>query len=632
MCGIAGFYAYTDAGALSKSDLDNMVATMDHRGPDDRTAVIMGRIGLGMSRLAIIDPAGSNQPIKNEAGDMWFIFNGEIYNYRELRVELIALGHTFTTHGDGEVVVHGYEEWGDSVFDKLNGMFALALLNTRTNSLLLARDRIGIKPLYYFKDADRFVFASEVKALLASRMVTASVNDAVLESYLTFRYVPAPHTMFSGVRKLNPGEFIVLKNGGEKMNSFYSLGFLPKHELSEEEIQNELRDRIDESISFRLRSDAPLGVFLSGGLDSGFILDTVRKHVTGELNSYTVGFDRGGKYNEIGASRVMSKRYGTIPNELEMDYRCYIEALPRAVYFMEEPMADPSSVPMMELSTLAKQRVRVILSGEGGDELFSGYPRYIGESLATLPGFLPTLGSLAGRFFRPFLSRSLQRGLNGLGVRNGPRRHLLWETIISPDLRRRLLTGNRPADSMNPLDIIEQAARRCDSSDEQDRLTNVDIRLWLVEDLLLKKDKMGMSASIEARVPYLDHGVVDFACRLDPRMKVRNLTGKYIFKQLLKRSLPAEILNRPKVGFAVPLNDWFREELSGCVKHILCDNNKFLQEYLSQDGLRHLVDRHRSGRDLSLELFTLIFLELWGRIFILGESHQELSKEISRAV
>lgn len=612
-----------------------MVEQMAHRGPDDRTAVVMGRVGLGMSRLAIIDPSGSRQPITNETGDIQFIFNGEIYNYRELREELRALGHTFATNGDGEAVVHGYEEWGEAVLGKLNGMFALALWDARAGTLLLARDRIGIKPLYYVKTRGMILFASEIKALLASGLIAPEVNREMLDTYLTFRYVPAPRTFFKEIKKLQPGEYLILSGREASARSFYSLRFLPKHDLSEEEIRSELRQRIDASIAFRLRSDAPLGVFLSGGLDSGYILATVREHVSGELNSYTVGFDRGGRYNEIGASRVMSRRYGTIPNELEMNYRSYIEALPRAVHFMEEPMADPSSVPMMELSRMARQRVRVILSGEGGDELFSGYPRYQGESLAATPRLPVALVARAARVLAPMVSRSLRRGLDGLAVRDGASRHLLWETIISPAIRAELLgsaSGSPLASAATPLGMIENAVRDCDSTDERDRLTEVDIRLWLVEDLLLKKDKMGMSASIEARVPYLDHGLVDFACRLHPRMKVRRLTGKYIFKQLLKESLPPEILNRPKIGFAVPLAEWFRQELQWTVTHILHDDNRFLKEYLSRDAIRLLLHRHFAGQDLSLELFSLLVLELWGRMFILGQSPQALSEEVTASL
>ena len=631
MCGIAGFYSFDEREALTGDDLKNMVAQMAHRGPDDQRAAVMGRTGLGMCRLAIIDPEGSRQPLTNETSTISFIFNGEIYNYRELREELRSLGHTFATNGDGEVVVHGYEEWGEGVLGRLNGMFALALWDEPRQTLLLARDRIGIKPLYYANIGKMLLFASEVKALLASRAVSAAGNREALECYLAFRYVPAPHTFFEGITKLAPGEYLVLSKDGVASRSFYSLGFLPKHTLSEEDVVRELDRLIDRSIALRLRSDAPLGVFLSGGLDSGYILATARKHVSGELNSYTVGFDRGGRFNEIGASRVMSKRYGTVPNELEMTCRSYMEALPRAVFHMEEPMADPSSVPMMELSRIARQRVKVILSGEGGDELFSGYPRYLGESLAATRMPLTLLSRLA-MALSPLLSRSRRRGLRGLSVADGATRHLLWETIIPPEERAELL-GDKALESqsphLDPLSIIRRAARGCDSRDERDRLSQVDIRLWLVEDLLLKKDKMGMSASIEARVPYLDHAVVDFACRLEPRMKVRRFTGKYIFRKLLEKSLPPEILSRPKVGFAVPLASWFREELRGGLGRILHDDSRFIREYLDRAAVGRLLARHQRGADLSLELFTLLVLELWGRIFILGESHRAISEEIS---
>ncbi len=625
MCGIAGFYAFDQKKALDSAALNRMAKAVKHRGPDHNETVIRGRVGLAIARLAIIDPEGSNQPILNENRDIWMVFNGEVYNYIELRKQLIYKGHKFATGGDGEVVVHGYEEWGEKVFSRLNGMFAIAIWDERSGKLLLARDRVGIKPLYVHTGSERMIFASEIKAILASNAVSFRARMDTVGCYLTFRYIPAPHTIFEGIYKLEPGEYRVYKNGGCRKQYYHTLRYAPYLPIEEDEAIKKLEIMFKQSVEIRLRSDAPLGVFLSGGLDSGFICALVRSIKSGELNSFTVGFNRPGIYNEIDAAAVAAKKFGTVPNELRMDHGDFLKALPSAVYFMEEPMADPSSVAMRELAILAGKRVKVILSGEGGDELFMGYPRYRGEMLTSKFNAVRPLMMCAATALKPFISRSLWRGLKGISIGNTAARHLHWETIISGEMKSELIGhGQGLSDGcVSPLGLIEALENECDSLRAIDKLSWTDMKLWLVEDLLLKKDKMGMSASIEARVPFLDHELVEFACRLDPAMKIKKGRGKHILRRLMKDLLPPEILNGPKIGFAVPLASWFRNELRGAIEGILLREDAYIRSFIDSTALNRCIESHMSGRDISLELYSLLVLELWGRMFVIGESVDE---------
>jgi asparagine synthase (glutamine-hydrolysing) len=631
VCGIAGIYDFADSPPPRDAALAAMVASMRHRGPDEQTQTVRGRVGLGISRLAIIDPEGSHQPLVSETGDVTVVFNGEIYNYRELHAALEKEGHAFATRGDGEVIVHGYEQWGTGVFARLRGMFAIALWDAPRRRLVLARDRMGIKPLYLCRTPSSLLFASEAKALFASGMIAPELRPELLDTYLTYRYVPAPDTLFRGVRKVRAGEFHVIEDSGETVERYHVHAFTPKTRIGEAEAAEQLDELLVRSIEYHLQSDVPLGVFLSGGLDSGFLTALASEHVSGTLDTFSVGFDRGGIYDETAAAAVVARRFQTRQHALRMDAATYARMLPEAVYYLDEPMADPSSVPMMAISRLAAEHVKVVLSGEGADELFAGYPRYFGEAFAArlvLPGGLAAWGART----LP-LSRSLARGLEGVGLRDVTRRHLFWQTIVGDDMRRRLLLDTARGDGHALAAAERIAAEALAGGDIEaiDRLFYFDLRSWLVEDLLLKKDKMGMSASIEARVPYLDQDVVAFALRLPASLKVRGLKGKRVFRRVLRNRLPEEILKRPKVGFAVPLNQWFRDELSAVLEGALAGPDAFLAPFVSRDGVAGMIARHRAGRDLSLELLALLVLELWGRIYLRGEARGELAERFAAA-
>ncbi len=629
MCGIAGILSIDGARSPDERALAAMVASIRHRGPDEDAHTIRGPVGLGIRRLSIIDPAGSHQPLANETGDVVMVFNGEIYNYRELRASLEKEGHIFATRGDGEVVVHGYETWGTGVFEKLRGMFAIALWDDRRRRLVLARDKMGIKPLYLCRVAGSVLFASESKAFFASGLIAPELRPELIDCYLTFRYVPAPDTMFQNVHKVRPGEFHVFEGGRETIERYYTLAFTPKFDIDEAEAAERLDALMLRSIEYHLQSDVPLGVFLSGGLDSGLLTALAREHSPGALGTFSVGFNQGGIYDETAAAALVARTFGATVHAVHMDEAAYMRMLPEAVYYMDEPMADPSSVPMMALSRLAAGHVKVVLSGEGADELFAGYPRYAGEALAARIQFPRSLAAFGARMLP--VSRSMARGIEGLGIHDDVRRHLFWETIVPERLRERLLTDRARGDgsALAAVERFAAEARATGDLDAIDRLFYLDIRSWLVEDLLLKKDKMGMSASIEARVPFLDEDVVAFALRLKSSLKVRGNKGKRVFRHLPEKRLPREIVSRPKVGFAVPLETWFRGDLAPVLDRTLAGPGTAMAPYLHREAIAEIIDAHRRGRNRSLELLTLLVLELWGRIYLRGETPDALVETLT---
>lgn len=624
MCGIAGEYAFSRDAALTDDAIERVLDSIHHRGPDQRAHVRRGSTTLGVTRLSIIDPGGSCQPLHNEARSVWLVFNGEIYNFVELRTELEHRGHTFATRGDGEVIVHGWEEWGFELLPKLRGMFAFALWDETSERLILARDRMGIKPLYIHRGPSRFLFASEAKALFAGG-VAAEPRPELVDCYLTLRFIPAPATMFRGIDKLRPGHYAVVTRDSVEIVPYSRLRLTPKQQISEEQARKRLLELLQRSVEYRLQSDVPLGVFLSGGLDSGFLVALTRTLRKGPLDTFSIGFNRSGIYNELPAAEAVSRRFGTTQHSVLIDHKEFARQLPGAVFAMDEPMADPSSVPMRILSMEARKHVKVVLSGEGADELFAGYGRYVGEHYAARLPLPHGLAAAAARLLRGRVSRRSLKAIEGIAIRDANARHLFWQTIVPARYRQDLLAGADRSQQIEPLEILRGVIDPFAGGSDLDRLFFFDLRAWLVDDLLQKKDKMGMSASIEARVPYLDQDVVDFAATLPDNLKIRGLRRKYLFRKVVSDYLPDEILRRPKVGFAVPLAEWFRNELREFVRDYVTEPGGFLDDYMSRDVRRSLFRAHLRGEDLSLSLYSLIVLEMWGRLFCRGESTEAVS-------
>jgi asparagine synthase (glutamine-hydrolysing) len=629
VCGICGKLNFDRAATIAPALCKEMADTIRHRGPDDEGYYVSGPVGLGFRRLSIIDLNTGHQPLSNEDGTVWIVFNGEIYNYQDLRQQLLAKGHVFRTKTDTEVIVHLYEEYGESCVEKLRGMFAFAVWDDREKVLLLARDRVGIKPLYYRLTDKSIIFGSEIKTILADPEVRAEVVPGMIDRFFTFYYVPGEETLFKDIRKLAPGSHMVVRGGNAKITQYWDLCFSTTPR-SMEEAERELLSLLEESVGLHMISDVPLGFLLSGGVDSTAMLGLAMGRTQHAISSYTIGFSDPGVTDERPYARLAAARYGSEHHEMTIGARDFADFLPHYIWHMEEPVCEPPAVALFYISKLAKQFVKVLISGEGGDEAFAGYPNY--RSML----WLERLKNL----FQPFkMAFPAVRSLfSGFPVSSGLRRYsqLLGMPLDSYYYSRtsnpftffnshkaelysndflHLVGKNR---SVNPaLGYLQNGF----AQDTLSKMLYVDTKTWLPDDLLIKADRMTMANSVELRVPLLDHKILEFAASLQGNYKVRGLATKYIAKKALSRRVPREILDRKKTGFPVPYDSWMRGELKGWLRDILLDSETSARGYFRKSAIEKLlVESADSGRN-SKELFSLAILELWHRQF-LGKENQ----------
>ena len=616
MCGIAGAVVPTGE-TPSFETLGAMGEALAHRGPDDAQVRCYGRAGLSFRRLSIIDRASGAQPIDNEDGSVHVVLNGEIYNHLELREELERKGHRFRTRSDVETVVHGYEEFGDSVVERLRGMFALAIWDEPGQRLLLARDRLGKKPLVYHEAAGRLVFASELRALMCDPVVPRRPDLVALHHYLTFQYVPAPATAFEGVRKLAPGHLLVYQNGETRTTPYWSLPFRPPLRLDRREAAAEILARLREAVRVRLMSEVPLGAFLSGGLDSSAVVALMSE--TGRVKTFSIGFEEQG-FDELPFARLVARHCGTDHHEFVVRPHA-AEVLPQLVEHYGEPFADSSALPTYYLSKVTSDHVTVALNGDGGDELFAGYDRHKllapFAAAARVPGLVPLSRALADR----------------IGDRASVRvRRLLGAVSVQPELSyARTVSCFAPAqklavfsDEMRALVAGQDSYRllldrfaECDAPDLLGRALYVDTMTYLPGDLLVKVDIATMIHSLEARSPFLDHPLVEFAARLPSRLKLDWRGGKAILREAVAPLLPVEILRRRKKGFGVPIARWFRGELRELLGDVVLSPRAAARPFFRKEVIRRLCADHWEGRaDLSPQLWALLMLELWCRRFL----------------
>jgi len=617
MCGIAGIVR-APGEAPSRESLEAMGCALAHRGPDDATQAIYGRAGFSFRRLSIIDVAGGAQPIDNEDGTAHVVLNGEIYNYLELRAELEAHGHRFRTHSDVETVVHGYEQWGDAVVRRLRGMFAFALWDESRQRLLLARDRLGKKPLVYHEAGGRLSFASELRALLQDPAVPREPSLAAIHHYLTFQYVPAPLTAFEGVRKLPPAHFLVFEDGRSRIERYWSLSFRPQLNLDEGEAASEVRRLLRDAVKVRLMSEVPLGAFLSGGLDSSSVVALMSEF--GPVKTFSVGFEDE-DYSELPYARQVAARYGTDHHEFVVKPDA-TEILPRVVEHYGEPFADSSALPTWYLARLTRQHVTVALNGDGGDELFAGYDRYRALAayrlLARLPaggGLAPAIAARAAGMALPARVRRLLAASSSTPEESYAR----TVSVFAPEEARRLYTPEMIARTkeVDPYDGLRRAFAASDASDLLGRTLHVDTLTYLPYDLLVKVDIATMAHGLEARSPLLDHLLVEFAARLPSRLKLRGRHGKHVLRRAVADLLPGPILRRRKAGFGVPIGRWFRGELRGYLEDVLLSPAALGRGFFDPAAVRALVRSHVPGlRDRSAQLWALLMLELWCRRFL----------------
>lgn len=622
MCGIVGIAGRTDEATLRR-----MAATIVHRGPDGEGYYTDDAVGLGARRLSIIDVAGSNQPIFNEDGTVVTVFNGEIYNYRELRGFLEKKGHVLTTAGDTEVLVHLYEEYGEAGVHLLRGMFAFAIWDRKSRRLVLARDRLGIKPLYYTKISGGLVFASEAKALLVHPAVSAEVDPEALDLYLTFQYVPGPRTLFRGIWKLPPGHVLVMEGGRVEVRRYWDVVFSEgERGIGLDEAAEEFRHLFAEAVRLHLVSDVPIGALLSGGIDSSSVVGMMAKAAPEAVRTFTVGFDIPGTYNELEDARLVAKHFGTDHQEILVRPDA-AELLPKLLWHLDEPVADPAALPAYLLCRFARQTVPVVLTGEGGDELLAGYPRYAWFVMAKrLQRMLPA--SLRESILLPLgrrlpIGRRYRKALQDvLAERDDVSRHVYWIANFDPGLKARLLSSSlRAAIAPDPVKVEQVAAYlgepSADLGDVFHRLMAVDMHTWLVDDILTKMDKMSMATSVEARVPFLDHRLVEFVAALPVSLKIHTLGTKLLLRRAMHGFLPPHTLARRKQPFLVPVDQWLRGPLQAFLREVLASERVRKRGWFDPVQVEAMMEAHLQGDgQYGQPLWNLLCLELWAQAFL----------------
>jgi asparagine synthase (glutamine-hydrolysing) len=624
MCGIAGTLLFDPGAVVGPDLLLRMTRVIAHRGPDDEGVWASGPVGLGTRRLAVIDLSQrGHQPMSNEDGSIWITFNGEVYNFQELREGLLRKGHVFRSNTDTETIVHLYEEEGIAAIARLRGMFAFALWDGRTSTLFLGRDRLGKKPLFYYQDAKRFVFGSEIKCLLQGGVAGVPDADAI-DHYLTFGYVPAPWSAFKDIRKLPPAHYLQVRHGHVSTTRYWALQYTPKNPGSEGALLEEFSHLLIESTRLRMISDVPLGVLLSGGLDSSAIAATMRKLTSGPLKTFSIGFEHP-EYDELTYARQVAKHLETDHHELIVRPQA-IEMVPRLAWHYNEPFADSSAVPSFAVSELARQSVTVALNGDGGDETWLGYDRYAAAAAVDRYDWIPrsarrAVAAAAARLpvGQPKSTVYRVRRL-GMGVARTPlEQYASWITVFDDPAKRALFTPDFSAQlaGRRSFHIFQKALAASDAPTFVEAIAHADVQTYLPDDLLVKMDIASMAHSLEVRSPLLDHHMVEFSARLPVRMKLRGYTQKYLLRRLMKDALPAPILTRPKMGFGVPIDRWFKADLKEMAYDLLLDTRATSRGYFRPDAVRAYLDAHVAGRaHHHTQLWALLMLEVWHRLFI----------------
>lgn len=635
MCGIAG--RVNQSAPVDRDELFRMTEVIAHRGPDDHGYHLRPRVALGHRRLSIVDLTGGRQPLANEDETVWIVFNGEIYNHLELRRELISRGHKFRTKSDTEAIVHAYEEWGaEGCAQRLRGMFAFAIWDEGAQALTLVRDRMGIKPIYWARLAGDIVFGSEIKSLLEVPEVDERVDDEALDAYLTLRYVPAPLTLFRGVKKLPPASILRWHRGLVSIRTYWDLADQPVRDdapPTEVDAAFELRERVDQSVAMRLMSEVPVGAFLSGGVDSTVVTEAMlrARDARGPLKTFSVGYlgDEGGSEDELTWARRASQALGTDHCEVRVSMKEAADTLPKIVWHLDEPVADAACVPLYFLARRAREEVTVVLSGEGADEILAGYSIYrnvlaaervrsAGGSLAEWAAQLAAHAPIARlRRAARLIDQPLERAYRGVS------------RAFDDGLKARLYQSPGNDD---PLALLSPHWSRSRGWSPLRRMLYLDQRVWLPDDLLVKADKMTMAHAIELRVPLLDHKLVEYAWSLPDHLKVHGplsrATGKYLLRKAAASRIPAFVLERAKKGFGTPTASWLRTGLHPLMRDSLFASTSFARDRFDVRLIARLCDAHRSEQaDLSAELWPLLVLELWHSELVARRKRPQRMKE-----
>ena len=641
MCGICGKFSRL---GVSPKAISRMMEAIIHRGPDEEGMYVTGPIGLGSRRLSIIDLSEGQQPISNEDETIWIVYNGEIYNYPKLRGELEQRGHIFRTHSDTEVIVHLYEEMGEHCVEKLNGMFAFAIWDDREQKLILARDRIGQKPLYYVQEGDDFLFASEVKAILAVSEQPREMDVMSLHYYLSLRFIPPPRTILRHVHKLPPAHVLVFQNGEVTVSRYWELSFLNKLDLTEGDFLDGLREKLAQSVSAHMISDVPVGAFLSGGLDSSMVVGIASRDLSVRLRTFAVGVEED-DFNELPYAKMVADHYQTRHVEA-LVASDLIRLLPKMIWHLDEP-SDPIAACMFHAAALASQHVKVVLGGDGGDELFAGFDRYRGNGYINayrlLPSLIrkgliaPLLDAVPDSFTYKSFTQKV-RWVHQLAEFPTPAEQYAEATcffrfnhqgksmLFSRDLWREVSQVNAAHAIIDPFNNGH-------ADDLLDRMLYADFMTRLPEHSLMLTDRMTMAHSLEARAPFLDHELVEYLATFPGRLKIKGKTTKYLLRKLAREYLPRQIVEREKQGFMFPVAYWFRNELYPFISQTLLKSHFVQEGYFQKQTIQRMLEEHRSNRvDHHVRLWMLLNLEFWHRIFIQGEKVAELEETSLSAV
>jgi len=649
MCGICGEMNFNTKGVKAET-IQRMCEVLEHRGPDDEGMVFLRgdklievkrpfpnhldensfEVGLGHRRLSIIDLSeAAHQPMCNEDGKIWIVFNGEIYNFQEIRDKLAKKGHLFKSKSDTEAILHAYEEWGVECLNHFRGMFAFALWDSNLQRLFLARDRLGKKPLVYLSQNNRFAFASEIKALLQMPEVDRKVNNSALHHYLNYQYVPSPGTIFEGIKKLPPAHYLLFdRNGSVKVERYWKLNFssITQTDIDSHGISERIRTELEESVKFRLISDVPLGAFLSGGVDSSLIVGLMAKLSSNPVKTFSIGFEEK-DFDELSYARLVADQFDTEHHEFVVKPNA-IEVLPKLVWHYNEPFADSSAIPTYYVAKMTKDYVKVVLTGDAGDENFAGYPRYIrSEWVAAftrlpdklrkdvLPNLLRTFSTLHWREKTLNRLADFVESLSQDQSRNYAEQIKIFNAKEKEDIYTEDFINH--VKGIDPLDFLINKFEESKTENLLDSLLYVDINSYLPEDLLVKMDIATMANSLEARVPFLDHKFMEFVASIPSHLKLKGSKTKFILKAAFKDFLPDSIFTRKKMGFGVPVSRWFRNELKDYIYEILLEPRTLNRGYFKREGVERLLNDHIELRnDHSSKIWALLFLEMWFRVFI----------------
>lgn len=624
MCGIVGVLSTNGTVIRRDGLLQRMADSIAHRGPDDEGFFCDGHIGLGFRRLSIIDLESGHQPIHNEDQTVWTVFNGEIYNFSELRASLEKAGHVFYTHTDTEVLVHLYEEFGEEFVHQLRGMFACCIWDARKRKLLIARDPLGIKQVFYMEAKGHLIFASEIKAIIASGFVDKTIDIDALDHYLGLQYVPAPMTIYKDIKKLPAGHMISVTEGqGAEVRQYWDISSIPVARISLADCMERYEELLVESVRLQMRSDVPLGAFLSGGVDSSAIVAVMSELSDSPVNTFTI-CHTDQAYDESTYARIVADKYGTNHRTLTIGPEDFRELVPSVLEQYDEPFADSSSLPTYIVSKLARQHVKVVLSGDGGDETCGGYSRYANvmdlhrlDKVLDLKRILPSS-------LKPFLARrtSFSHGLGNKGLKylqnmlsSDAERHYFFMSYFRSQKQR--LYGKRLEEQIcaeNDLALFMSHLQKVPGGDLLQKILYLDIKTYLADDILYKVDIASMANSLEVRVPLLDHKLVEFVSSVPSKYKLKSRNGKMFFKKILEKRLPRDILYRKKRGFEIPISSWFRNDLAGYIRDLLLSSALLKEPYFNRAFIESMLHRHQTGgEDFGPHLWILMSLEIWHR-------------------